>query len=394
MLNDGHISTTCSTIVESWISLSMEAYKVLFCLVFISLHSIAASDDCTTSYCGQSFTEVRFPFRITDKQPENCGYSGFDLRCAFPSMLLINLPGSGEFSVRSIDYHSPAIRIYDSLNCLPARLSTFDLSNSPFSAPYFQNFTILSCPRDAKSLSGYKHIDCLSNSSFSVFATVSKPFITSMTSNETGCVITGHLWVPLDQPHDDGFTSQLDEDITLTWSKPGCAKCERAGDSCGYVNSNTKRTKCFSNLAAPHPSGVFRIIAFALAIPCMTVSVVIACFMCNKDRRNELLNRRTTNNTVTPEDVNPPPNIVGLDQATIESYTKVVLGESKRLPGHEDATCPICLSEYHVKEMVRCIPECRHCFHAECIDEWLKMNGTCPVCRNMPSPVHVESEHI
>ncbi|XP_076895751.1 putative RING-H2 finger protein ATL21A [Bidens hawaiensis] len=369
----------------------MEAYKVLFCLFFVPLQSSATSNDCSTSYCGISFIQVKFPFLLEDQQPENCGFLGFDLRCAFPSTLRINLPSSGEFSVRSIDYISQTIRIYDPFNCLPARLLTFDLSNSPFSASYFQNFTLLSCPSDV-NLSGFETIGCLSNSSFSVVATDSKTFVASMTSNQTGCLITKNLLVPVDRPYDDGFTSQLDKDLTLTWSTPDCKKCEAVGSSCGYANNNTKITTCFSSFpGAPEPPGIFRIIAFAIAIPAMTASIVIACFMCTKGRRNELTTRRTTITAVAPEDTIVPPNIVGLDQETIESYPKVVLGESKRLPGHEDATCPICLAEYHVKETVRCIPECWHCFHAECIDEWLKMNGTCPVCRNSPSPVHVES---
>ncbi|KAI3731847.1 hypothetical protein L1987_63037 [Smallanthus sonchifolius] len=362
----------------------MDAYKLLFYLFLIPLHSSAASNDCPTSYCGQSFTEVRFPFRLTDRQPENCGFTGFDIRCTFPSMLLLNLPSSGEFSIRSIDYRSQAIRIYDPSNCLPARLFKFDLSNSPFSASYFKNFTLLTCPRGSR-LSGFNPVDCLGNSSFSILATDSETFVSSMTGNQTGCLVTGHVRVPVNQAY-DGLTSQLDEDITLTWSKPDCGKCEEIGGSCGYASSNTKMTTCFSGLGPPQPSGIFRIIAFAIAVPAMTASNAIACFMCTKD------NRRTTITAVAPEDAIPLPNIVGLDQATIESYTKVVLGESKRLPGHDDETCPICLSEYHVKETVRCIPECRHCFHAECIDEWLKMNGTCPICRNSPSHlVHVES---
>ncbi|XP_071739597.1 RING-H2 finger protein ATL20-like [Rutidosis leptorrhynchoides] len=125
----------------------------------------------------------------------------------------------------------------------------------------------------------------------------------------------------------------------------------------------------------------------------MTASLAIACFMCYRDRQNRILisNWRNTITTVTPEDPIVPSNIVGLDQATIESYTKVVLGESKRLPGHADAACPICLSEYNVKEAVRCIPVCQHCFHVDCIDEWLKMNGTCPICRNLPAVFHIES---
>lgn len=83
----------------------------------------------------------------------------------------------------------------------------------------------------------------------------------------------------------------------------------------------------------------------------------------------------------------------GLDEGTIESYTKVILGESRRLPGPNNITCPICLSDYHAKETVRCIPECQHCFHADCIDEWLRLKGSCPVCRNSPSPAaHVYSQ--
>ena len=131
----------------------------------------------------------------------------------------------------------------------------------------------------------------------------------------------------------------------------------------------------------------------------MAASLMIACLMCAKDRRRaDLFSTQRSNGfnttTVAPiDDAALPPTTVGLDQTTIESYTKVVLGESKRLPGHgdDDSVCPICLSDYDVKEAVRCIPECLHCFHAECIDEWLKMNGSCPICRNSPSPVHVES---
>lgn len=82
----------------------------------------------------------------------------------------------------------------------------------------------------------------------------------------------------------------------------------------------------------------------------------------------------------------------GLDESTIESYTKVIIGESLRLPaGPNHITCPICLSDYDANQTLRCIPECQHCFHSECIDEWLRRKGTCPVCRNSPSPAHLNS---
>ena len=129
----------------------------------------------------------------------------------------------------------------------------------------------------------------------------------------------------------------------------------------------------------------------------MTCATGIACFACFVDRsHNRNARRSPTAVAAAPEGLEPTIAMTGLDDTTIESYQKVVLGESRRLPGPNDTTCPICLSEYCSEETLRCIPECKHCFHAECIDEWLRLNGTCPVCRNTPSPspAHVNSDIV
>ncbi|KAJ2367448.1 hypothetical protein H4S01_002158 [Coemansia sp. RSA 2610] len=42
--------------------------------------------------------------------------------------------------------------------------------------------------------------------------------------------------------------------------------------------------------------------------------------------------------------------------------------------------CGICMEEYKSDEEVMALP-CKHFYHLECIDHWLKMNGTCPICR-------------
>lgn len=39
--------------------------------------------------------------------------------------------------------------------------------------------------------------------------------------------------------------------------------------------------------------------------------------------------------------------------------------------------CPICIQRMRVG----CELPCKHYFHKECIDEWLKRGNTCPVCR-------------
>ncbi|GAA0142875.1 hypothetical protein LIER_42742 [Lithospermum erythrorhizon] len=86
---------------------------------------------------------------------------------------------------------------------------------------------------------------------------------------------------------------------------------------------------------------------------------------------------------------------IGLNQSIINSYPRFIyskkLGNSNTtnvnvIDQTNETTCPICLCEYKESEMLRMLPDCKHCFHVTCIDAWLKLNGSCPVCRNSPLP--------
>lgn len=46
----------------------------------------------------------------------------------------------------------------------------------------------------------------------------------------------------------------------------------------------------------------------------------------------------------------------------------------------EDAECCICLSTYEDGIELRELP-CGHHFHCSCVDRWLRMNSTCPLCK-------------
>lgn len=46
----------------------------------------------------------------------------------------------------------------------------------------------------------------------------------------------------------------------------------------------------------------------------------------------------------------------------------------------EDAECCICLSCYEDNVELRELP-CGHHFHCTCVDRWLRMNSTCPLCK-------------
>ncbi|KAK9074272.1 hypothetical protein SSX86_006869 [Deinandra increscens subsp. villosa] len=76
--------------------------------------------------------------------------------------------------------------------------------------------------------------------------------------------------------------------------------------------------------------------------------------------------------------------VAGLDQSVINSYPKFPF--SKGITKGGDSMCAICLCEYRESEMMRMLPDCKHFFHLNCVDAWLKLNATCPVCRSSPLP--------
>ncbi|MCO5611905.1 hypothetical protein L7F22_066164 [Adiantum nelumboides] len=55
-------------------------------------------------------------------------------------------------------------------------------------------------------------------------------------------------------------------------------------------------------------------------------------------------------------------------------------GAKDRLLSAENAECCICLSAYEDGVELRELP-CGHHFHCACIDKWLRINATCPLCK-------------
>ncbi|KAF8754844.1 hypothetical protein HU200_011381 [Digitaria exilis] len=51
------------------------------------------------------------------------------------------------------------------------------------------------------------------------------------------------------------------------------------------------------------------------------------------------------------------------------------------LPTFAAVLCAVCLEDVRDGEMVRQLPACRHLFHVDCVDAWLRAHRTCPLCR-------------
>lgn len=219
----------------------MDNLKTFF--LFFLLSIIHASGYCPVSRCSINDISVRFPFRLEGQQPQYCGYPGFNLSCNNRSKAVLKLPYSGDFLVRGINYLTQQMQVYDSDNCLPKRLLSFNLSGSPFVAVAYQNYTFLSCPTQFVQ-SRFTTIDCLSNSTTSVLATASMSIANAL-SKTCGIIMT--LPIPVSWPiqYDEGYSSELQDDLRLTWYSPACGDCEEQGGICGFKTNNTIETGCF-----------------------------------------------------------------------------------------------------------------------------------------------------
>ena len=83
-----------------------------------------------------------------------------------------------------------------------------------------------------------------------------------------------------------------------------------------------------------------------------------------------------------------PPK-TGLDPLVIQSLPMFVFkqrdGENSTMSSNT-TECAVCLSMLEKEEMARLLPNCKHIFHAECIDKWLSSHSTCPICRTEAQP--------
>ena len=78
----------------------------------------------------------------------------------------------------------------------------------------------------------------------------------------------------------------------------------------------------------------------------------------------------------------------GLDSAAIARLPCFVLPPRRGgSAAAAAAECAVCLGAVEEGETVRALPCCPHAFHARCVDAWLRLRPTCPLCRaDVPVP--------
>ncbi|CAB4280147.1 unnamed protein product [Prunus armeniaca] len=378
-----------------WFTPYMENIKIFtFFILFLFLlflpHTVTKTT-CGSSTCTAGGPLVKFPFQLRNYQASSCGYPGFDVSCHNNSQTILTLPSFGDFTVESIDYNGQIVTINDPDKCLPARLLNHETSlveYSPFSYLSFGgpiNYTFLNCSSSKPSILPARIISCLSTDYYKVIALPTSWLLPPdpMLLPHCNAILTTLVPTSLEWEH-------FNDGLELTWEVPDCRSCEVRGQACGLKNGKSLEIRCFGPSkihtvrASSGPSRAAKYgIMMAIGIPPLLFIIWLLLYMCGRmmiEVNGQNHRHITELSIVTNQQL--PTIVTGLDAPTIESYPTTLLGESWELPKPNDNTCPICLSEYQSKETLRTIPKCNHYFHANCVDKWLRLNATCPLCRN------------
>ncbi|KAI3940088.1 hypothetical protein MKW92_040055 [Papaver armeniacum] len=207
-----------------------------------STSAVAISDACRNLSCGsQTYIQIRFPFRLKDQQPNHCGYPGFELSCSNNSETIIELPFSGKFLVKSIDYKSQRLEFYDQNGCIPRRLVGFNISDTPFRTQVYGNYTFLNCSREVANQRSYdyKSISCLSSpsSTYRILCLDSGDSLVGISPAGNCKLLASSIAWPNEYPYYGGEVTL--NSLNMSWDEPNCRSCEFAGGKCGYKNQNS-----------------------------------------------------------------------------------------------------------------------------------------------------------
>ncbi|MBA0761379.1 hypothetical protein Gotri_024033, partial [Gossypium trilobum] len=163
--------------------------------------------------------------------------------------------------------------------------------------------------------------------------------------------------VPLRSP---GWPTNYIDDILLTWEQPYCVfpPCNHCESNCQSENGDGECSRKKRGLS----SGTKYAVIFIVGTPISLIAVCIIYYNIRVHCYDHLHQPNAEISSLTEEQQLADITVNGLDGSRIEAYPITLLA----------------------KETIRTIPDCNHYFHANCIDEWFKLNAACPVCRNTP----------
>ncbi|KAI4297191.1 hypothetical protein L6164_037090 [Bauhinia variegata] len=364
--------------------------------IFLSILPYTTSNPVCDSYltCGNESPNIQFPFSIRDRNPgKRCGYPGFELSC-HKDRALLSIPNAGNFVVTNI--FSDSVLIDDTDGCFPKRFldQNVSLEGTPFEWGedyHLVYLTFLKCS-NLTDWDPSEHVPCLGSSYNNSDVVLLFPNEHSEMEWNSSCQVISSAWIPMSYSRRWYFSDDIYSEIELKWSKPDCGMCDPY-EQCGFVGETSLDVTCYlRNITSPtlrydankdSSAGSAFGKAIGIAVAAIICLMLMQCLACGRSHRQQPQASLELPTLIAPEPPFFAVTAVGLDRSIIETYPKIEVSESGALPDPNDNVCSICLCEYQPKETLRSIPYCNHYFHLNCLDEWLKMNATCPLCRNL-----------
>ncbi|XP_021279545.1 rust resistance kinase Lr10-like isoform X2 [Herrania umbratica] len=240
---------------------SVTAFHLIIFLLY--LRHGEAEKSCPDVACREGGPSVRFPFWLKDRQPESCGYPGFELSCSERNETLIEFPYSGQFSVPVIDYEMLIIYIGDPQGCMARRLKNLTVTGSPFTNYWLDYYVLLNCSsRIQRSYPETFLIDCLSSSNHLVYAAFSSTYMSldllfscHFIANVTLSYMDYYDRYLLEPtPNFSYFYDPLTPNFAkLSWEFLGCGfDCHEKGGKCRLKGNNSLQVECFNEYSPPN----------------------------------------------------------------------------------------------------------------------------------------------
>ena len=226
---------------------SLKLCIILFCFVLLANafeFGVEPDDGCKDTICGDGEPTIQFPFWVKDQQPEHCGYPGFELYCTEDNHTMLELPHSGKFYVKNINYTEQGITLYDLDGCINLTMVRIPhLTSSPFEF-HMYNYTFFNCSTDKDSLRYHvMRIPCLSSTHHYQIAALRSDDEKAISVLQSCRKMYNLEPVPFywDNYNDVKY-------ISLLWNNQICGRCFENGQKCTRMG-NTLETTCLDNIS-------------------------------------------------------------------------------------------------------------------------------------------------
>jgi hypothetical protein len=139
-------------------------------------------------------------------------------------------------------------------------------------------------------------------------------------------------------------------------------------------------------------NGLIFAVGFPLSVILISLFLTIASYLCTPNNNNNNNPISHDQNTTTfPQNTDQNFFAIeldggGLDEVSLHSFPKLLYSQynlKKSSSASAAFCCSICLADYKETDMLQLLPGCGHLFHLKCVNLWLRLRPSCPLCRKL-----------